>query len=74
LSDKILYLCQSKAEEVKILTKKMGRPTDNPKNSRLDIRLDDECIEILEKYSKQENKSKAESARIGIKKLKVDIK
>ena len=31
-------------------------------------------IEILEKYSKQENKSKAESARIGIKKLKVDIK
>ena len=54
--------------------KKIGRPTDNPKNSRLDIRLDDECIEILEKYSKQENKSKAESARIGIKKLKVDIK
>ncbi len=56
------------------MTKKMGRPTDNPKNSRLDIRLDDECIEILEQYSKQENKSKAESARIGIKKLKVDIK
>jgi len=56
------------------LAKKIGRPTDNPKNSRLDIRLDNECIEILEKYSKQENKSKAESARIGIKKLKVDIK
>lgn len=56
------------------MTKKMGRPTDNPKKSRLDIRLDNECIEILEKYSKQENKSKAESARIGIKKLKVDIK
>ena len=48
------------------MTKKMGRTTDNTK--------DDECIEILEKYSKQENKSKAESARIGIKKLKVDIK
>lgn len=57
-----------------MLTKKMGRPTDNPKKSRLDIRLDEECIEILEKYSKQENISKTESARIGIKKLKVDIK
>lgn len=56
------------------MAKKIGRPTDNPKNSRLDIRLDNECIEILEKYSKQENKSKAESTRIGIKKLKVDIK
>lgn len=74
MTDKTIQLCQSKVKGVKILTKKMGRPTDNPKNSRLDIRLDNECLEILEKYSKQENKSKAESARIGIKKLKVDIK
>lgn len=56
------------------MTKKMGRPTNNPKRSRLDIRLDDECIEILEKYSSQNNISRAETARIGIKKLKKDIK
>lgn len=56
------------------MTKKMGRPTNNPKIARLDIRLDNECIEILDKYSKQEKISKTESARIGIKKLKDDIK
>lgn len=56
------------------MTKKMGRPTNNPKTSRLDIRLDEECIEILEKYSVQENISKTETARRGIKKLKEDIK
>lgn len=57
-----------------MMTKKMGRPTNNPKTTRLDIRLDNECIDILNIYSNQENISKTEAARRGIKKLKVDIK
>ncbi len=31
-------------------SKKIGRPTDNPKGSRITIRLDEESKNILEKY------------------------
>ena len=53
---------------------KMGRPTDNPKNKTLCIRLDGESNEVLEAYCKQEEVTKAEAARRGIKKLKDDLK
>ena len=53
--------------------KKIGRPTDNPKETRITIRLDDESKNILELYSKRYNISKTESARVGIKKLKSDL-
>jgi len=53
---------------------KMGRPTDNPKNKTLFIRLDGESNEVLEAYCKQEEVTKAEAARRGIKKLKDDLK
>lgn len=54
--------------------KKMGRPTNNPKSKPRQVRLDEECNEILSKYCEQENISYAEGIRRGIKKLKVDIK
>ena len=46
--------------------KKMGRPTDNPKGTSIHVRLDSECVHILEKYCKQENVGKAEATRQGI--------
>ena len=53
---------------------KMGRPTDNPKDKTLFVRLDGESSEVLEAYCKQEDVTKAEAARRGIKKLKDDLK
>jgi hypothetical protein len=57
-----------------IENKKMGRPTDNPKNYRVNVRLDEEANCILDSYAEQENISKMEAARRGIKKLKEEIK
>lgn len=53
---------------------KMGRPTDNPKNKTLFVRLDSESSEVLDTYCEQEQITKAEAARRGIKKLKDDLK
>ncbi|WP_221400517.1 hypothetical protein [Clostridium perfringens] len=56
---------------IKIVTpKKMGRPTQNPKNDRITVRLDDETKQILESYCEKENVDKAEGVRRGIKCLK----
>ena len=53
---------------------KLGRPTDNPKDERITVRLDKEASEILNAYCNQENIGKAEAIRQGIKKLEDDIK
>ena len=52
---------------------KMGRPTDNPKDKTLFIRLDHESSEVLEAYCGEKQVPKAEAARRGIKKLKDDL-
>ena len=53
----------------------MGRPTDNPKVERITVRLDNESVDILDKYCEQEKiKERSEAIRIGIKKLKDDLK
>ena len=50
-------------------TKKVGRPTSNPKSKDLHFRLDEKTYEILVKYSEKNNISLAEAARISINKL-----
>lgn len=55
-------------------TRKAGRPTDNPKSTPRQVRLDAESKEILEKYCKQESVSEAEGIRRGVKKLRSDLK
>lgn len=55
-------------------TKKMGRPTDNPKPYQLTVKYDEECKHILAEYCEQENVNKMEATRRGIKKLKEDLK
>lgn len=55
------------------MSPKIGRPTDNPKSKPIHVRLDFECEQILEKYCLQENISRAEGIRRGIKKLGKDI-
>ena len=44
----------------------MGRPTDNPKETSIHVRLDAECVEVLEKYCEQENIGREEATRQGI--------
>ena len=57
-----------------VAEKRVGRPTNNPKSKPRQVRLDNECKEILEKYCAQEAVSEAEGIRRGIKKLKSDLK
>ena len=55
-------------------TKKMGRPTDNPKPHQMTVKFDEECKAIIEEYSAQKDVSKMEAIRRGVKKLKDDLK
>lgn len=48
---------------------KMGRPTNNPKSGSINIRLDNECIQILSKKVKTDTVTRAEWIRRGIKML-----
>ena len=52
----------------------MGRPTDNPKNTQITTRIDEETKRILDSYCLQENIPQNEGVRRGIRKLKDDIK
>lgn len=54
--------------------KKLGRPTDNPKGTSMHVRLDEECVTVLAQYCEQEQVTKMEATRRGIKKLKDDLK
>lgn len=51
------------------MSPRMGRPTNNPKSGSVNIRLDTQCEQILKEYCKQENITKAEGVRRGIKML-----
>ena len=53
-------------------TKKLGRPTSNPKPFSITLRLDSECMDILQAYCKKHNSLRVEAIRTGIKKLKDD--
>lgn len=56
------------------MSPRTGRPTDNPKNNKITVRLDEESSRIMEKYCEQESIEKAEAVRRGLKKLEADIK
>lgn len=56
------------------MSPRTGRPTDNPKNERITVRLDNESAKVLDSYCSQEQIERAEAIRRGIKKLKGDIK
>lgn len=51
------------------MSSKMGRPTDNPKNHKITVRLDDMSAEIMNRYCQQECIEKGEAVRRGIKEL-----
>lgn len=49
--------------------KKLGRPTDNPKNITMKIRFDQDTFDKLEECSKVINVSRAEVVRRGVQKM-----
>ncbi len=51
------------------MSSKMGRPTDNPKNHKITVRLDDMSAQIMNRYCQQESIEKGEAVRRGIKEL-----
>lgn len=54
--------------------KKMGRPTDNPKDTSVHVRLDHECVSILDEYCEVKQVPRTEAIRRGVKKLRDDLK
>lgn len=58
----------------KMVAKKRGRPTNNPKTNPIHVRLDEDTLFVLDCYCKQEVIPRTEGIRIGIRKLKDDIK
>ena len=65
-----IYELQKRRYEM--ATKKLGRPTSNPKPFSITLRLDSECMDILQAYCKKHNSLRVEAIRTGIKKLKDD--
>ena len=49
--------------------KKMGRPTDAPKQTQLGIRFDEETLLILDRFCEREQISRAEGVRRAVKRL-----
>lgn len=54
---------------VKLLTRKMGRPTDNPKPTQIAVRFDNETLEILDRFCDKEKINRAEGVRQAVRKL-----
>ncbi len=50
--------------------KKMGRPTDSPKQVQIAIRFDSETLKILDEFCEIEKISRAEGIRRAVRKLK----
>lgn len=56
------------------MSPRKGRPTDNPKSDSIHIRLDKESRKILDAYCEQEEITRAEGTRQGIKMLESRLK
>lgn len=55
------------------MSPKAGRPTDNPKQERITVRLDSESSQVLQKYCTEKHVEKAEAIRRGVKKLAAEL-
>ena len=55
------------------MSPRTGRPTDNPKQERITVRLDEESSKILQEYCEKKKVDRAEAVRRGVKKLADEI-
>jgi len=56
------------------LSKKMGRPTSNPRPYKISIRINEKSKHILEMYCLQKSVNRTEAIEHGIAKLEDDLK
>jgi len=56
------------------ISKKMGRPTDNPKPNKITFRIDSADKEILDKYIRQKSVTQTQALRSAIKLLENELK
>lgn len=56
------------------MSPRTGRPTNNPKNMKMPVRLSEDDVSKLEYCAKKTGKSKAEVIRIGIDKVYKETK
>lgn len=56
------------------MSPRTGRPTDNPKNGRLEIRTSEEEEQMLEICCQLTGKSRTEIVRLGIRRVYEEIK
>ena len=70
----ILYICPHEIEVMNLGNKKMGRPTDNPKNTSIKFKADDETVRKLKECSEILNVSRAEVLRQGVHRMYDDLK
>jgi hypothetical protein len=56
------------------MSPRTGRPTDNKKGASIHVRLDEKCVDTLEKYVKREKVTRAEAIRRGILRLECEEK
>ena len=68
-----LILTTPKSEVMMLGSKKMGRPTDNPKDISLKVRLDKTTAEKLDECIGELGVSKAEVVRRGVHKVHDDL-
>lgn len=54
--------------------KKMGRPTNNPKNTSIKFKADDDTVQKLKECSEKMEVSQAEVLRRGVHKVYDDLK
>ena len=71
----LIYICSVISEVIIIDTKKkMGRPTDNPKDTSIRFRVDSDTVAKLSECSEKLKMSKSEVLRLGVKKVHDDLK
>lgn len=70
----LYYICVNKSEVKKINNKKMGRPTNEPKNIELKVRISEIDNEKLKYCIKSTDKNKSEIVREGIDKVYSELK
>lgn len=71
----VLFILWLSKSEVNNMTTKMGRPkVENPKNTQLGIRFDQELLEKLDILADYYGKTRAETVRIGVETLYSQLK
>lgn len=71
MSDKsVIYFCQTKGVMSLSDEKKIGRPTNDPKNLRVTIRFNDEQSQKIQDYAKKNNLTISEVIRKAVDDLK----